>query len=619
MKSSMTRKQKRNLYRILLASALLLAALVAPATGMLRFSLFLLPYLVVGGDVVYAALRNILRAQLFDESFLMALATVGAFALREYPEAVAVMLLYQIGELFQSLAVGKSRRSIAALMDIKPEQACVLRGGEETSVAPEEVELGETVLVRPGERVPLDGVVIEGATSLNTAALTGESMPRECQTGDNIISGAVNLSAPVKMRVTSLYEKSTVAKILELVENASSRKAKAESFITRFARVYTPCVVVAALLLAVLPPLFFAGDWSAWLERALIFLMVSCPCALVISVPLSFFGGIGGASKRGILIKGGNYMETLSRVKTVAFDKTGTLTRGSFSVSAIHPKDMSEAALLDIAALSESYSVHPIAQSILRAHGGHIDKGRIGEIEELAGRGIKAVIDGKTVYAGNGRLMDEAGVDWHDCTSEAGTVIHIAVDGAYGGHIVIADALKPDAAAAIAALKDLGIGHTVMLTGDLARVGEAVGRELGMSEVYAGLLPAQKTELVEELLAKKKQGTALCYVGDGINDAPVLSRADVGVAMGAMGSDAAIEAADVVLMDDKPAKVAEAVRIARRTMRIVRQNVIFALSVKGAVLVLGALGLANMWIAVFVDVGVSMLAVLNAMRALKTE
>ena len=615
----LSRSQRRTLVRILVSAALLAAAYLIPATGALRLALFLLPYLLVGYDVLWDAVRNILHGQVFDENFLMSLATIGALCVGEYPEATVVMLLYQVGELFQSIAVGRSRRSIAALMDIRPDHACVLRGGEEVNVSPEEVAVGETIVIRPGERIPLDGVITEGATSVDTAALTGESAPRDYSVGDGIVSGAVNISAVVHVRVTSVYAESTVARILDLVENSASRKAKAEDFITRFARVYTPCVVVCAALLFLVPPLLFHGAWADWLNRALIFLVVSCPCALVISVPLSFFGGIGGASKRGILIKGSNYLETLSKVAIVAFDKTGTLTRGNFVVTAVHPKDMSEAALLDVAALAESHSSHPIAASIVRAHAGHIDKSRIGSVEELPGLGIRAVIDGRTVCAGNGRLMEQAGAAWHDCSTTTGTTVHIAVDGEYCGHIVISDEVKPNAREAIALLKDAGVQKTVMLTGDVEKIGRAVGDALGIDEVHAGLLPDQKTAAVETLLAEKPAGTALAFVGDGINDAPVLARADLGVAMGAMGSDAAIEAADVVLMDDDPRKVAEAKAIAVRTMRIVRENIGLALLVKAAVLALGAFGIANMWMAVFADVGVTVIAVGNAMRALRVK
>ncbi len=614
----MTNEQKRSLIKILAAGVLLIAAALSRAEGWMRLFVFLIPYALCGAEVLFNAGKNIIKGEIFDENFLMALASLGAFIIGEYPEAVAVMLFYQVGEWFQDAALDKSRSSIAALMDIKPDHATVLRDGIEANVLPEEVRAGELIVVKPGERIPLDGVVSEGRSTLNTAALTGESLPRDCKEGENVISGAINLSAVIKIRVSGVYAESTVAKILDLVENAASKKARSETFIKRFARYYTPCVVIAALLLFLLPPLLFGQSWNDWLQRALIFLVVSCPCALVISVPLSFFGGIGGASKCGILIKGSNYLEILSKVKTVVFDKTGTLTRGSFTVTAIHPKDMSEAALLDIAALAESYSNHPIAESILRAHGGHIDKNRIGKIEELAGLGIQATIDQKTVYAGNGKLMEQAGIDWHECHN-TGTIVHIAMEKEYCGHIVISDMLKPDSASAIAALKKLGIRKSVMLTGDIQSVGEAVGRELGIDEIHAGLLPGDKVALVERLLLESKGNGALAFVGDGINDAPVLSRADVGIAMGALGSDAAIEAADIVLMDDKVSRIADAIHISRKTLRIVRQNIIFALAVKGIVLLLGALGLASMWFAVFADVGVSFLAILNAMRALQVH
>ncbi len=612
----MNKKQKRNLYRLIAAGILFAAAVLLPVRGIARLPIFLVPYLLVGYDVIWNAVRGIFHGEWFDESFLMALATVGAFGIREYPEAVAVMLFYQVGELFQSIAVGKSRRSIAALMDIRPDYANVIRDGVEQKISPDEVQVGELILVKPGERVPLDGVIADGKTNIDTAALTGESLPQEKNAGDNVVSGSVNLDGVIRVRVTSLFGESTVSKILDLVENASAKKAKAENFITRFARVYTPCVVIGALLLAVLPPLFFGGTWSDWINRALIFLVVSCPCALVISVPLSFFGGIGGASREGILVKGANYLEVLSKVRTVVFDKTGTLTKGTFTVTAVHPEKISEKALLDIAALAESYSTHPIAASIVRAHGGHIDQSRITETEELSGRGIRAVIDGKTVYAGNGKLMDQAGAAWHEC-HQVGTVIHVAINGEYAGHIVIADEVKPDAKAAIAALKRAGVEKTVMLTGDIRRVGEAVGQALELDEIATELLPDQKVAAVERLLKQKRKGGSLAFVGDGINDAPVLSRADLGIAMGAMGSDAAIEAADVVLMDDQPSKIALAVRIARKTMRIVKENITFALGVKALVLALGALGLANMWFAVFADVGVMILAIINAARALQ--
>lgn len=612
----MTRKQKRNLIRLILAALLFAVALFLPVQGLFRLAVFLIPYAVIGYDVLWNALRNILHGQIFDENFLMALATVGAFAIEEYPEAVAVMFFYQVGELFQSIAVGRSRKSIAALMDIRPDSATVLRDGKEYAVSPEEVQPGETILVRPGEKVPLDGIVTEGSTSVNTAALTGEALPQDKEPGDNIISGSLNQGGVIRVKVTHPFGESTVSKILDLVENSSAKKAKAEHFITRFARYYTPCVVVGAILLAVIPPLLLDGAWSNWINRALIFLVVSCPCALVISVPLSFFGGIGGASRDGILIKGANYLEALANVKTVVFDKTGTLTKGTFAVAAVHPETLSKKELLDIAALAESYSNHPIAASIVRAHGGHIDQSRIRNTEELSGRGIRAVIDGKTVCAGNGRLMDEAGANWHECHC-TGTAIHVAIDGIYAGHIVISDEMKEDAKKAISELRQAGVSKTVMLTGDLQKIGNAVGKELELDEIYAELLPDQKVEKVEQLLKSKPAGSTLAFVGDGINDAPVLSRADIGIAMGALGSDAAIEAADIVLMDDKPAKIAKSIRIARKTMRIVKENIIFALAVKALVLIFGALGYAGMWFAVFADVGVMVLAIINAMRALR--
>ena len=612
----MTRKQKRNLIRLILAALLFAVSLFLPVQGLFRLAVFLIPYAVIGYDVLWNALRNILHGQIFDENFLMALATVGAFAIAEYPEAVAVMFFYQVGELFQSIAVGRSRKSIAALMDIRPDSATVLRDGKEYAVSPEEVQPGETILVRPGEKVPLDGIVTEGSTSVNTAALTGEALPQDKEPGDNIISGSLNQGGVIRVKVTHPFGESTVSKILDLVENSSAKKAKAEHFITRFARYYTPCVVVGAILLAVIPPLLLDGAWSNWINRALIFLVVSCPCALVISVPLSFFGGIGGASRDGILIKGANYLEALANVKTVVFDKTGTLTKGTFAVAAVHPETLSKKELLDIAALAESYSNHPIAASIVRAHGGHIDQSRIRNTEELSGRGIRAVIDGKTVCAGNGRLMDEAGANWHECHC-TGTAIHVAIDGIYAGHIVISDEMKEDAKKAISELRQAGVSKTVMLTGDLQKIGNAVGKELELDEIYAELLPDQKVEKVEQLLKSKPAGSTLAFVGDGINDAPVLSRADIGIAMGALGSDAAIEAADIVLMDDKPAKIAKSIRIARKTMRIVKENIIFALAVKALVLIFGALGYAGMWFAVFADVGVMVLAIINAMRALR--
>lgn len=608
----MSRKQKTVLARIIISAVLCVVAGLLPIDGVWKLLAFSVPYLVIGYDVLWGAVRNIIHGQVFDEQFLMAIATLGAFAIEDYPEAAAVMLFYQVGELFQSIAVGKSRKSISALMDICPEYAVVLRDGEEVTVPPKEVGIGEVLIIKPGEKIPLDGEITEGSTTVNTAALTGESLPVDKTVGDRVISGTINLSGVIKVKAQSLYEESTVSKILELVENSAEKKARAENFITRFARYYTPCVVIGAVLLAVIPPLFFSQEWSMWINRALIFLVVSCPCALVVSVPLSFFGGIGGASREGILIKGANYLETLSKVDTVVFDKTGTLTKGTFAVNAIHPQNMTEAQLLDIAAAAESYSTHPVGESIVAAHKGHIDKTRIGEVEELAGMGLRAVIDGKTFFVGNGALMDKVGAGWHDCHL-AGTVIHIAESSEYLGHIVINDEIKPDSKVAVAGLKELGIKNTVMLTGDTERVAKSVGEEVGIDSVCAKLLPAQKVEKVEELLS---QGCKTAFVGDGINDAPVLTRADVGIAMGALGSDAAIESADIVLMDDKPSKLPSAIRISRKTMRIVRQNIVFALAVKAIILALGAFGIANMWTAVFGDVGVMVIAILNAMRAM---
>ena len=612
----MTKKQKKMLGRILASAVLLVAAAVLPLDGPWRLAAFLIPYAVIGWDVLWKAVRNIAHGQVFDENFLMALATVGAFLTGEFPEGVAVMLFYQVGELFQSYAVGRSRKSIAALMDIRPDYANIEVGGKLEQVDPGDVAVGDVIVIKAGEKVPLDGVVLEGSSSMDTAALTGESLPRSVEPGDDVISGCVNQSGLLRVRVTKPFGDSTVAKILNLVENSSSKKAKAENFITRFARYYTPCVVIGALLLAVLPPLFFGGAWSEWIHRALIFLVISCPCALVISVPLSFFGGIGGASKTGVLVKGGNYMEVLANTEIVVFDKTGTLTKGVFNVTAIHPDTVSEAQLLELAALAESYSDHPISRSLKDAYNKEIDTARLGKVEELAGRGVKAIVDGKTVCVGNDKLMEERGVKWHPC-HHIGTTVHVEVDGLYAGHIVISDELKPDAPDAIRALKEKGVRRTVMLTGDAKAVGENVAQQLGIDEVYTQLLPADKVTRVEELLAQKSAKGKLAFVGDGINDAPVLSRADIGIAMGAMGSDAAIEAADIVLMDDKPSKIASAIALSKRTLRIVRQNIVFALAVKALFLILGAFGLANMWEAVFADVGVSVIAILNAMRALK--
>ena len=634
----MTNKQKKTLWRIIAAAVLLVWAMFGPtlwlpaglpfvsvgrtaADGTAAFALaawarFLIPYLVIGWDVLWRAVRNIAHGQVFDENFLMAIATVGALFIGEYAEAVFVMLFYQVGELFQSYAVGKSRQSIAELMEIRPDYANVERDGQVEQVDPDEVEVGETILIKAGERVPLDGVVLEGRSDLDTAALTGESLPREVQSGDDVISGCVNLTGLLKVRVTKAFEESTVSKILDLVENAGSKKAKAENFITKFARYYTPAVVIAAVALAVLPPLIGAMTWSESLHRALIFLVISCPCALVISVPLSFFGGIGGASKAGVLVKGGAYLEVLSRTQIVVFDKTGTLTKGVFNVTAIHPETCGEDQLLELAALAESWSEHPIARSLREAYGKDVDAGRVADVEERSGRGVRAVVDGTEIFVGNDKLMDDIGVSWHPC-HRVGTTVHVASEGEYLGHIVISDEVKEDAARAVSDLKALGVAKTVMLTGDAQAVGESVGKQLGLDEVHAQLLPADKVERVEELLAQKTGKGCLAFVGDGINDAPVLSRADVGIAMGGLGSDAAIEAADVVLMDDKPSKIAVAIRIAQKTLVIVRQNIAFALGVKALVLVLGALGQANMWEAVFADVGVSVIAILNAMRAMK--
>ena len=610
----MSRKQKKNLIRILGAVAVLLLSVLLPVADWIKIVIALVAYGLAGWDVLWGAVRGIAHGQVFDEKFLMAVATLGAIASQEYNEACAVMIFYQIGELFQGIAVGKSRRDIAALMDIRPDTANVLRGGVEQEVSPEEVAVGETIVVKPGEKIPLDGEVIEGSTAVNTAALTGESLPQDKNVGDKVISGSINMTGVIKVRTTSEFGESTVARVLELVENSASKKAKVENFITRFARYYTPCVVIAALILAIIPPLF-VGNWWDWINRALTFLVVSCPCALVVSVPLSFFGGIGGASRKGILIKGSNYLETLSKVNTAVFDKTGTLTKGSFAVTAIHPAKVSNDELLDIAAVAECNSNHPIAQSIVAAHKGHINPERVSSVKEIAGRGVEAVIDGRTIYVGNSKLMDDVHADWHEC-HHVGTVIHIAENGKYLGHIVISDEPKPDSKEAIQQLKALGVKKVVMLTGDSRKVAENVANELGVDEVRAELLPADKVTEVEKLL---ESDGPLAFVGDGINDAPVLSRADVGIAMGALGSDAAIEAADVVLMDDKPSKIPEAMNIARKTMRIVRQNIIVSLTVKGLVLIITAIGMGNMWYAVFADVGVLILAVLNAMRALKVD
>lgn len=613
----MSKKQKRMLFRVLASAVLFAVALLLPTEGWLRLFTFLIPYAVIAWDVLWRAVRNIAHGQVFDENFLMSLATVGALATGEYPEAVFVMLFYQVGELVQSYAVDQSRKSITSLMDIRPDYANIEVDGQLRQVDPEDVAVGDTIVIKAGERIPLDGVVLEGTSNVDTAALTGESLPREAQPGDDVISGCVNLSGLLRVRVTKAFEESTVAKILDLVENSSSKKAKAENFITKFARYYTPAVVLAAVALALLPPLFTSIQWVDSIQRALNFLVVSCPCALVISVPLSFFGGIGGASKNGILVKGGNYLEVLAKTELVVFDKTGTLTRGVFNVTAIHPDHCGEAQLLELAALAESYSDHPISRSLKEAYGKELDASRVSNVEELSGRGVRATVDGRQICAGNDKLMEDIGVSWHPC-HRVGTTVHVASDGVYLGHIVISDEVKPDAKEAITALKACGVRRTVMLTGDAKAVGESVAQELGLDEVHTQLLPADKVTRVEALLGEVSPKGALAFVGDGINDAPVLSRADIGIAMGGLGSDAAIEAADIVLMDDKPSKLADAIRIARRTLAIVRQNIVFALAVKFLVLALSAAGVANMWEAVFADVGVSVIAILNAMRALKT-
>lgn len=611
----MNKKHKRALYRIIISALLLIVVYLLPFTGYIKLALYLVPYFFIGWDVLKEAIGNIFRGQMLDEKFLMALATAGAFIIGEYPEAVFVMLFSQIGELFEKIAVASSRKSVTALMDIRPDYANVEKDGELVRVDPEEVEVGGTIIIKPGEKVPLDGVVIEGVSSLNTTALTGESLPRDVQIGDNVISGCVNINGLLKVKVTKEFGESTVAKILELVENSSANKSKSENFITRFAHWYTPIVVGSALVLAIVPPLI-VGNWGGWIHRALIFLVVSCPCALVISVPLTYFSGIGGASKKGILIKGSSYMDDLTKGKIVVLDKTGTLTKGSFLVSEVHPYKGTEEELLEVAALAESYSDHPISLSLKKAYGKEIDKARVSNVEEIAGHGVQATVDGKSVYAGNKKLMDMYSIKIEDCPA-IGTFVHIAVNGEYMGHIVISDEVKEDSKKAIEDLKAQGIEKAVMLTGDRKEVGEAVANMLGMDECYTELLPADKVRRVEELLNKRSGNGKLIFVGDGINDAPVLARADIGVAMGALGSDAAIEAADIVLMDDKPSKIALAIKISKKTRGIAIQNIVFALAVKGVVLIMGALGFATMWEAVFADVGVSVIAILNAMRALK--
>ena len=620
----MNKKQKKMLRRIILAALLLILFSLLPVEGWLRFALFMIPYFLIGYDILWDAVKGVKNLQPFDENFLMAVATVGAIALGDYKEGVAVMLFYQIGELFQSYAVGRSRRSISQLMDIRPDYANIEgENGQLEKVDPDEVPVGSVIVVQPGEKVPIDGVIEKGESTLDTAALTGESVPRDAAPGDEVISGCINLTGVLRIRTTKAFGESTVSKILELVENASSRKSRSENFISRFARVYTPAVCFSALALALLPPLVrllmgLPANWGDWVYRALTFLVISCPCALVISIPLSFFAGIGGASSAGVLIKGSNYMETLAQVKTVAFDKTGTMTQGVFEVSGIHHSSMEEAKLLEYAALAESYSSHPISQSLRRAWGGEPDKNRVADVTELSGKGLTARVDGRTVAVGNARLMELLGVEYKECHS-VGTVVHVAIDGAYAGHILIADMLKPTAKSAVSAMKAAGVKKTVMLTGDAHAVAAQTAGELGADEFYAELLPGDKVDRVEKLLGESRAKEKLAFVGDGINDAPVLSRADVGIAMGALGSDAAIEAADVVLMDDDPMKIAKAINIAKKCIRIVYENIVFAIAVKLACLVLGALGVTNMWAAIFADVGVMVIAVLNAIRALRVK
>lgn len=628
----MSKKQKKMLIRILISAALLIGFNFLPFGGPLRFVLYLIPYLVIGYDILIKAFKGIKNRQPFDESLLMAIATIGAIAIAiytevaeheagDYVEAIAVMLFYQIGEWFQSYAVGKSRRNISDLMDIRPDYANIEKDGKLEQIDPDEVEPGSVIVVQPGEKVPIDGIVIEGTSTLNTSALTGESLPRDAQEGDEIISGCINMTGVLKIKTTKEFGESTVSKILDLVENASSRKSKSEDFITKFARIYTPAVVYSAIALAILPPLVrmfgmgIPAEWGTWIYRALTFLVISCPCALVISIPLSFFAGIGGASNAGVLVKGSNYLETLSQTKCVVFDKTGTLTQGVFEVNEVHHNEMSREQLLEYAALAESASSHPISKSLQRAYGKEIDRNRVTDIREISGNGVTAKVDGIDVAAGNSKLMDRLGVKWIDC-HQSGTIIHMAVDGRYAGHIVISDIEKPHAKEAIQALKKAGVEKTVMLTGDSRRVAEHVAADLGIDEVHAELLPADKVSEVEEILKKNTGKGKLAFVGDGINDAPVLSRADIGIAMGAMGSDAAIEAADIVLMDDDPLKISKAIRISRKCLRIVYENIWFAIGIKLICLVLGAVGIANMWLAIFADVGVMIIAVLNAIRAL---
>lgn len=627
--AEMNKKQKRNLMRIIVAAILMIVLHFAPVSGMVRFGFYLVPYLIIGYDILWKAFKGVKNRQPFDESLLMAIATLGAIILAvyedgDYTEAIGVMLFYQIGEWFQSYAVGKSRRNISELMDIRPDYANVEReNGQLEAVDPDEVEVGTIIVVKPGEKIPIDGEVVEGSSTLNTSALTGESLPREVESGDEVISGCININGLLKIRTTKEFGESTVSKILDLVENASSRKSKAEDFISKFARVYTPAVVAAAIALALVPPFVRMGfmgvpaDWDVWIYRALTFLVISCPCALVISIPLSFFAGIGGASKAGVLVKGSNYLETLSKVKTVVFDKTGTLTKGVFQVTAAHPQEMSEKELLHLAAHVERYSTHPIAASLRAAYPNESDRCRVEAVEEIAGQGIRAHVNGNVVCVGNSKMMEAVGAEWYDCHRHAaGTVIHVSINGRYAGHVIISDVVKETSKAAIAALKSVGVARTVMLTGDAKEVADTVAKELGIDQVRSELLPADKVQNVEELLLENKGNGNLAFVGDGINDAPVLTRADIGIAMGAMGSDAAIEAADVVLMDDDPMKISQAIRISRKCLAIVNQNTWFSIGIKLVVLLLGAVGIANMWFAIFADVGVMILAVLNAMRAL---
>ena len=616
----MNKKQKKMLIRIIIAAVLIVVFSLLPAEGYLRFVLFMIPYLVIGYDILKKAFKGILNKQVFDENFLMAVATVGAILLGDYSEGVAVMLFYQIGELFQSYAVGKSRRNISELMDIRPDYANIEKDGTLEQVDPDEVEIGTIIVVQPGEKVPIDGVITEGTSTLNTSALTGESLPRDAKAGDEVISGCINMTGLLKIRTTKEFGESTVSKILELVENSSSRKSKSENFISKFAKYYTPAVCYGALALAFIPPivLLIMGKpamWGDWIYRALTFLVISCPCALVISIPLSFFAGIGGASNQGILVKGSNYLETLAQTKYVVFDKTGTMTQGVFVVSGIHHNEMPDEKLLEYAALAECSSSHPISKSLQKAYGKPIDRNRVTDIEEISGNGVIAKVDGISVAAGNTKLMNRLGIAYQDC-HHVGTVVHMAIDGKYAGHILISDIIKPHAKEAIAELKKAGISKTVMLTGDSKRVADQVAEELGIQEVYSELLPADKVSRVEELLNQKSEKAKLAFVGDGINDAPVLSRADIGIAMGALGSDAAIEAADIVLMDDDPLKISKAIKIARKCIRIVYENIYFAIGIKILCLILGALGIANMWVAIFADVGVMILAVLNAIRTL---